>query len=392
MSNSTTITSHGLPTASLHSSLTRPRTLAALLLTLLLGLCTASIGAILPKLQDYFQESTEVVSLSITIYNLGALLAILTCGMMARTVSPKRIMKLSVFLFSVGMLFMGSATDITLFLAATSLAGAGYGSLVLHLNSAFAQGFFRHDVLMTNLLNSVFGAGAVIGPLLVGHLSVASALMCFLLSGVLAALTLPAAGVADAIKIDPEVRLPFRRQEIILLAPFIAIAFLYAGLETGTAALEATYLTAVGYSADRAAMGTALFWTGLTVGRIVIPIAAQRVGPGRLLACMSLCVALAVSAAIAPSSALLAFTVAGFAMGPVFPTTLAWLARGHPAAHFGNSALLVASMTGSTALPALITLAGRTTSAHVIPVAISALGLIMFLFVLMNLRRVASRA
>nr|WP_272923949.1 MFS transporter [Streptomyces sp. SID3343] len=356
---------------------------------LLLGMCTGTIGAALPKLRDHFAVSDGAAAQSITVYNLGALVAIVGCAALTRrrtppraVATPMRVTTHSLILFALGTATMGLSPGFEVFLVGVAVAGSGYGSLVLHLNSTFAQGFTEHNVVMVNMINALFGTGAILGSLAIAPLGAKGVLASFAATAILAALTFPAVGTTRAIKAEPPTAARPGRRELAALAPFIMIALFYAGLETGTAGLESTYLTHVGHSDDYAAVGTALFWAGLTIGRVVIPPLARRTAPATLLAYISATAGLAALAALIPDAALIAFAVAGIAMGPIFPTTLAWLARSHPAAHTANSALLVASMIGSTTLPALVALLGQTTSTRVIPLAIATIGAAVFLTVL----------
>ena len=84
--------------------------------------------------------------------------------------------------------------------------------------------------------------------------------------------------------------------------------------------------------AAAAASWTAGFWAAITVGRLLaIPLALRLSAPvlaagSLLLAAVGLC--LAHVSAFAP----VAYTLTGLALGPVFPTALAWLAQAAPGA------------------------------------------------------------
>jgi len=53
-------------------------------------------------------------------------------------------------------------------LAAALLAGLGFGGIGYGLIQLFAVGFGRRSTALLNILNAHFGAGAILGPMLIG--------------------------------------------------------------------------------------------------------------------------------------------------------------------------------------------------------------------------------
>ncbi|CCB71311.1 hypothetical protein [Streptantibioticus cattleyicolor] len=78
-------------------------------------------------------------------------------------------------------------------------------------------------------------------------------------------------------------------------------------------------------------------------------------------------------------------------MAPVFPTAIAWLTRHHPAPQRANSVLLVAGMTGSTVLPALVIVVAQVTTARGMPCLLASLAVLIAPAALLA-RRATSRA
>jgi MFS family permease len=65
------------------------------------------------------------------------------------------------------------------------------------------------------------------------------------------------------------------------------------------------------------------------------------------------------------------YAVAGFALGPVLPTTMAWLAGMAPSsAQAANAAILCASMIGSIGSPPLIGAIAGDTAGSVVPISV----------------------
>ncbi|MCZ0972508.1 hypothetical protein O1L55_16040 [Streptomyces albulus] len=81
------------------------------------------------------------------------------------------------------------------------VAGAGYGGLILHLNSYFAHPSRPRPALLLNVLHACFGAGATVGPLLVGQWGGTSGLL--LVAGALSLLLFRAAAATGSLSTAP---------------------------------------------------------------------------------------------------------------------------------------------------------------------------------------------
>nr|WP_206324326.1 MFS transporter [Streptomyces sp. HNM0574] len=342
-------------------------------LSLLLGVVTGALGAALPLLRTAYALGDGSGTEAVVLYNLGALAAILGCGLGARGGRTGRGRVTALLLaFAAGSAGLALAPAWWVLCGFALLAGAGYGGLILQLNTFLAQPATPRPVLMLNLLHACFGAGATLGPLLVGRLDGVSGLL--LTTGCLALLLLTARRTGDVAE-EPGTASP-APASLPLLTVFAAAALLYAGVEAGIGALESTHLAAAGYPAARAAEYTALFWAGLTAGRLVLPWAAGRLGPPRLIGLCLLAAAGALAATTVGAWAPTAYGLAGLALAAVFPTALAWANALLPAPQRVNSVLLVANLVGSAALPHLIGLAAGPGRTAVIPLALTGLTLL----------------
>jgi FHS family glucose/mannose:H+ symporter-like MFS transporter len=356
------------------------RIAAAFVLFIALGATTASLGAALPFLRDRFGLGPGDVGAVISAYNVGALVAIVGCGVTERFLRPRPTMVVAHAAFVVGCAGMTLAPAWPAMVASSAVAGLGYGGLVLHLNTAFARGFGSRSVLMVNLLNAAFGAGAVLGPVLTSAVTQLGVRLPLLVGLMLATLAWPA---TQCILLPPPRPVtPGRtglRTALLAVLPFAAIGFLYAGLETSIGAWESTHLTWTGSAPGTAARLTALFWAALAIGRIVIPAALPRWRPP-VLVCAGLMVATAALALTTqPDLAIAGYTIAGLALAPVLPTTLAWMASTTTRAQLANSIVLTSCMLANAIHPAIVgALADATAPSH-IPItltAFAALGLL----------------
>ncbi|GAA2230779.1 MFS transporter [Streptomyces amakusaensis] len=349
----------------------RPPVGPALALSVLLGAVTSAPGAALPLLRSEYGLAEGGGTELVVLYNLGALIAIAGCGIGSGRL-PGRPLSIALLLaFAGGAAGMALAPAWWVLCVFALVAGAGFGGLILRLNTCFARPSMPRATLLLNLLHACFGAGATVGPLLVGHWGEVSGLL--LVTGVLSLPLVRATAVGDAPN-RPGTG-PAPRPSAPLLTVFALLALVYAGVEAGIGALESTHLTGVGHSPADAARATALFWAGLTLGRLIVPWAARRLAQPRLIGLCLLAATGALAATLADTAAPVAYGLAGLALGAVFPTALAWANSLLPAPQRVNSVLLIANLVGSAALPYLIGLAAPGHPA-VIPLALASLTLL----------------
>lgn len=335
-----------------------------------MGLVTAMLGAAAPFAVRRFGVGVAASGLPVTVYSAGSAAAVLALGTVARRIHPVRAMTWSVLVFGVGAIGLGLAPSWPSHLTAAAVAGAGFGGLVLFLNTAFSSGGGRHDVLVLNLLNAVYGVGAVTGPLAVGAIGEAGLPVVFVVAGLACLPGIVARSAGELIVARPSTPDGPIRGNLAVIGGFVGFYVCYTGLETGTGTWESSFLVAGGLTPARAATFTALFWAGLSVGRIILPLVGVRLRPrvlvvlGVLLSCCGLIVAMV------PGLGYAGFAFVGFALGPVFPTAFVWVARALPGGHTISSILLTADTAGNAVTPALIGLAVAGFGAGFVPVAL----------------------
>ncbi|MFD8492686.1 MFS transporter [Amycolatopsis sp. NPDC059657] len=343
----------------------------------LMGLVTALLGAAAPFTAHRFEIGVAASGLPVSVYSAGSMVTVLVCGIAGRRVNPTWAITVSLTAFALGSAGLGLASGWFLYLAAAGVAGAGFGGLVLFLNTAFSKGFGKHDVLVLNLLNAIFGIGAIIGPLAAGAAQTTGLGIVFASAAVACLPALVARNAGQLIESRQAVADGSIRKHLPIIVGFAAVFFSYAGVETGTGAWASSYLVASGHPEAQAAAFTALYWAGLTAGRIVMPLAGLRLSPKPL---VTICVVLSMCGlglTMLPGLGPAGFAITGFAIGPIFPTTFVWMANTLPTSHTAGSILLTAGTAGNTVLPAMIGLTVGVLSPLTIPATIIAIGLAM---------------
>lgn len=342
-----------------------------------LGLATASLGASLPAMRLFFHLDVRAGGSLVSAYNLGALAAIIVGGAARRLVSTPTALRVLLVAFIVGTAAMALVPSWTWFYASAPVAGAGYGGLVLYLNSITAHGFGERSFMMLSLVNAMFGLGAIVGPLVGGAITARP-------QAVFAAASLLALAGQGTISIERAARFPVagqappteHRAPTRILVAFLVLGFLYEGAETGAGAWEATQLSWLGHSARAAAQLAALFWFGLFVGRVILATPLRNWAPSRTITVCLLASAVAFATAILPDLSLYAYAVAGICLAPAFPAILQWIAGTTKDNQATNSALFTSVMVSNVLLPAAISQVARPSFPASIPIALCAITLL----------------
>jgi fucose permease len=146
----------------------------------------------------------------------------------------------------------------------------------------------------------------------------------------------------------------------------------YVATEVAASSFATTHILATGVGVETAVRATSLFYVGLAGGRLLVVPVAARIGAGRLMfGCAALATALLVLTWAAPLDGF-SYLLVGAAMGPVFPTALAWVSE----QGLGRQALpiaLTAANVGGLILPPVIgaVIGAVGAAAAPIPMAVS---------------------
>lgn len=218
-----------------------------------------------------------------------------------------------------------------------------------------------------NLLNFVWGLGAISGPPLVALVRHDGNVLWALggLSIALASVALAFARDASRFSLRQAKSPPLPVKEFLngWLRPFAlltgALVFVYVGTETAIGGWIAAYAQRIEHSTQPFwALATSLFWAGLLIGRAASPHFLRHVDEVRL-ALIALAVAFGGMAIIFASGGLTAVSggafLSGLGLAPVFPNTVAIFTRyfGERAEQLIGALFVLASLGGAT-LPWLV--------------------------------------
>jgi fucose permease len=340
----------------------------------LIGLFSATLGPLIPLLRDREGLDAATAGLIITGFFGGSLVSMAIGGAISDRWArgPFYVVSAALFLGGAGMLALPWGWPFPL--CAVAIAGLGFGGLVLIVNTVMAA----RGLTYVSLVNGTFGLGAAAGPALIS-LTHGGYLYVFVAVGVLAALPLRMAvpdTAADSARLTVG--------PVMLL--FCGLLFCYAGVETGLSSWEATNLRAHGYAPDTAAALTSLFWLGLAASRLLVPLVTRTWAEARILVTAFLACAGGLVLIAVDVSAPVGFLLLGAFVGPIFPTTLAWIAATLPHPRRVNAVVLTVAMLGNATVPTLIGYGMRATSDLALPLFVLA-SVLCCLVVLVTLRR-----
>jgi fucose permease len=343
----------------------RPTTVGVLVLAAAVGFLLSLYGPSIPELRAAYGVGGGGSALVLSLHFAGAMTGIGWWGL-ERRLAPRTWLVVAAVLAAGGAVGIAFAPAWPVVLAAAFGLGVGFGVVVVEINVLFAEAFGERTTAMLNLLGACFGAGAILGPLAVAAsggyrlpfcVGAGAALAALALAGDLPRTARPPAPAGD--------RPPFA-----VVWGFVALCALYVGVESGIGGWETTSLRAGGAGQAAAASWTAGYWAAITTGRLLAIPLALRV-PAPVLAAGSLLLAAAgLGLAHVPALAPVAYTLAGLALGPVFPTALAWLAQAAPGARGATAIVFAAANLGGVVLPVMIGRLVDLSSPVVIPTAV----------------------
>ena len=351
----------------------------------LLGLFTAALGPSLGELAKRNGAELGAMGSVFTALFVGALLAQLASGPLSDARGRRAVLVGGLALLAAGASALCLSTALPLALAAVVVAGLGHGSSDLMILVLAAKTYPEKSVSALNILGLLFGAGAFVGPALVGlsqrlsgsalpvlwFAAAAHALAVPLVLAVLepegkaaaAPSAVPAAKTRDAKPAQAQGDAKAKPVRGALSSPYVWILGLlllvYVGAENAMGGWMAEYYKlTTGASAPEAAVVVSLFWLALSAGRLAAAAAGTKLSPRAVLG-LGIGVALAGALLLALSpgvrvATLAAIVVTGFGYSSIYPTGFAMAAAAFPdAPGKATSLVTVLGSAGGMLLPLL---------------------------------------
>ncbi len=332
---------------------------------MLIGVSNTLYGPAFAQFSERYGVGIDSVGLLVSAQFGGALLAMLVSIWSLKRLGYRRQLVMGGVLTIIGALLVTQAPSWGLALAAAAIGGFGTGGLVVSVNLFAARVFQSAASPALNLMNAVFGLGAISGPLLVAVTFPRLEVPFLILAALAAGVVVMAAGV-DA----PAVRSPALGAARVPIAPLLGFAFVmffYVATEVGISSWETEHLSDH-FGTVRAAAFTSLFWIAITVGRLLAVPLSSRIHPGRLVTFSLGLSVVGLIIAQVPALAPLGYALAGLFLAPVFATNTAWFTQslGERAERYAPLAFAIGNL-GPVSTSPLIGLAAWTYGTGAIP-------------------------
>jgi OFA family oxalate/formate antiporter-like MFS transporter len=263
-------------------------TMACLSMVLVFGLHYA-FGVFFKSLSDEFGWSRALISGAFSLVWIVQGLLSVAMGGINDKLGPRLVLTVCGLLIGTGYLLMSGITAVwQLYLFYGVFVGAGLGGTFVPLTSTTARWFVAKRGLMTGIVTAGVGIGALIGPLAASRLIVTYHWRtAWVILGSIALIGVPV--MAQFLRRAPHAR-PEKSQmqsegwslrEAAASSPFwiaISVFFFYGFVLSAILLHLAPHATDLGYTANSAANLVATLGGASVIGKVLLGIAADRIG------------------------------------------------------------------------------------------------------------------
>jgi FHS family glucose/mannose:H+ symporter-like MFS transporter len=362
---------------------------AACMGMLIFGIAVTTLGAVLPSVIARFGLGRASAGSLFTLLSAGILAGSLVFGPIVDRHGYRGLLMAGILAVLAGLEAIALAPSMAVMATATVLVGVG-GGVINGGTSALVADISTHRTAGLSLLGVFFGVGAAGLPAVLGVLLEGFGYST-VIAGIGALLVLPLAYHAVIRFPAPKQPqgVPLRRLVGLARDPALVllglVLFIQSGIEMTVGGWTATYFQdELGVEPERALHYLALFWLGMTGGRLALPLVLRR-----LQAATALFGSLAVafvgvlilfgSPTATPAAVGVVLTGGGFAA--VFPVVLGYAGDRYPdVSGSAFSFVFVLALVGGSTLPyatgVLADALGLRPSLLVLPVALCASALL----------------
>jgi FHS family glucose/mannose:H+ symporter-like MFS transporter len=317
---------------------------------LLAGILVSAYGPLLEHLSHRFAVSLPVAGSVFTAHFTGGLVGVVASMRLTERLSNRVFVPASLGGMALGCAGIAVAPTWETFLAAVFVLGLGFGAIDIGLNQLVAHSDDVRRGAALNGLNGAFAIGAVVGPILVSILGEHHFALLYACGAIVAAAIIPLGlRIPGRLPVAPH-RNASRPGVLVVL--FVVAFVLYVGTEVGVGGWMPTHLESLGLHSSTAATLTSGFWLALGLGRLLAALLPPRVPESAVVIACSAVAGITLLAALAKPLAPIAYIATGFAIAPIFPTGIVWLAKLRPGDARATSWLFPAAMVGGAFIPA----------------------------------------
>lgn len=354
----------------------------------MIGALIAGYGPAIAGFKDRFGLSDAEAGAGLALQSIGAVAGVLAAPFVMRWLGNRAAMAASLGLVTFGAAAVSLAPSWQFLLASAGVTGLGVGGIDLLVSQLLIVGTGEKGPALVNLAHAFFGIGTVVSPALIAIVGSGRYPLIFggiAMCGLAALLTMrglaarptPMDGARGA------ARGLARSSPItgaILLAGFIVLYIAHFGVQSGIGNWEPTYLIALGHEQSLAVWATSGFWLFMVIGRFFAAALTRYVSIPVIVTAGCAGLAAALGLATLDGTAVWAFALCGFFIGPIFPNGLTWLAQSGYALGPSFAYVIAASMVGMALAPWLVGLHIESRGPQVLPatmLTIAAVALLM---------------
>jgi fucose permease len=305
--------------------------LAAIVAIFVYGMIAAMLGTILPELSDRFHLSPRQNGTIAFAQALGLIIASVGVGPLLDNEGKKIGIILGLAFISIALFALPRSAGFRSILLLLFLLGIGGGIVVTGANALVSDVSEAHRATALNLVNLFFGLGGLATPFIAANLFARNWVrLCY----TIASLTIVTLAIEAATKMPAPTgaeRFVLADATPVLARPLLFLLglflFLYVSCEVGIWNWLPRHLIAQGIPESRALNILSLgFALGLLIGRVGVSPILIRVPAITIMLIASVAMAITTFLMLrtdGPAAAGALVFLAGLAMAPVFPTTLA---------------------------------------------------------------------
>lgn len=303
----------------------------------LLGANDGAFGVILPSLRGYFAIDKATAGLLFFGGTIGYFVAAFSSGLLVHRLGTRKFLIVGTLAMVLAWTIQGQKPAFFFMWLGAVILGFGVGTVDAGFNTYIAR--LPGSARLLNFIHGFYGIGALTGPIIAttileAKLDWAGVYWCWIVVGLLISV-----GIWFILKIpytsenseagDEHSGKSLFGATLRLPLVWIGAFFLlfYVGAEVTLGNWSFTFLTEERREGQLfAGWMVSGYWLGLTVGRLTLAHAAERIGSAKLI---SFCVAGSIGAMVIlwalpfTWAAALGLWVAGFCLGPIFPTMIA---------------------------------------------------------------------
>lgn len=240
-----------------------------------MGAAYSMYGPGLPVMGRAYGIGAREAGLILSVHSAGCAAGVTLMFLRAHWIGRR----LATLPIALGLAGLAALAGLEVTVAAAALFGVGQGMVTVIYNRDFLAAFGARGASMLALLNALFGAGAIVGPLLfvafAGDARLAYGVVALLMAGI--CLTAGRGVVPPAKPVGPGHGAGFRLRPAILAFGAVSL-----GLESCLFGLGAVALIARGVSEPAAAGYLSAFFTAFLLSRLAMVALAATVPPFRL--------------------------------------------------------------------------------------------------------------